>query len=261
MPGEPGYIENPWDSLVGGRKVASGSRLQLSRAPDGKMIIYTYSESDTNFTNGIFKWNTLPNIKVRAYVADANNLLYDEINITKPPSGQGMINQQINGRATFHFVSPITTTANIGGFFQGCVPNGTASVFLPMTISNSNPYQQGITNAHWFSMVKLIFKGNNGYNSFPPYDAWTGIETEKNNSELFSVSPNPAIDNVQVKLSDMDSGIYTIQVLDVTGKVLFNQVYSNESQINTGAFSSGVYFLSVYKNGLSLGTKKVVIVK
>lgn len=250
FPTDSGYVENPWDTVAGGRKVASGTRIQLSRSADGQVVIYTYAESDTSFTNNSYKWNTIPNIKVKAYIASSNNLLKDEVNITKYPASTGVNNPYVNSRAMFHFCAPVTGTASgsgVGGAIPQCVvPNESVTFTLPVTVSNSNPYSQNSITDHWFTKVKVSFSGNMGLNSFPPFGyPVTDLQTSANNINGINIYPNPTSDIIT---ANFNSENVTLQITNCLGQVIITEEAdsgNNSAQLSVKDLPNGVYVLSV----------------
>jgi len=82
----------------------------------------------------------------------------------------------------------------------------------------------------------------------------------KYSSEL-SVYPNPAKDRVTLNLSQLEETT-ELQIIDITGKVIWQSVYSigsNQSQMNisTEAFSRGIYFLNA-RSRSSAYSQKIV---
>jgi len=87
----------------------------------------------------------------------------------------------------------------------------------------------------------------------------TDINENNNLAKDFLVYPNPAKDYVYIKFND--SSKKTIQLFDVTGKVVIEQIISNDTflQLNTTAFENGIYFLNITSNNNSI-TQKIIII-
>lgn len=87
------------------------------------------------------------------------------------------------------------------------------------------------------------------------------LEELSNNASLFQVFPNPALDNMTVKISD-ESKADHIKLTNLSGQVLIHEKLLNpEHLIHVNALSSGTYILLLEKNGTTIGYKKVVIQK
>jgi hypothetical protein len=244
-----GYNDNPWDADPStNNKVSSGARIQMSRTPDGKYIVYTFAESDTNFTNNAHKWNALPNIKARAAsvtLGGATTLSPTELNVTKPAAGNGTVNPAVNGRAMFHYVSPLASAPL-------CGPSTTITV--PMTITNSNPYSQLTNNTHWYSSAKLDFAGL----------CVVGINENKA-ADLAEVTlfPNPASNNFMISLDVKESSPVNVNVYNAVGQLVktakVNSAFGKtDINVNTESLTPGVYMVNVKAGGLT-STKKLII--
>ena len=236
-----GYQDNPWDmdASQSNQKVRIDARLQMSRTPDGKFLLYTWTESDTAFTDQQKKWNNLPNIKARLYDVEKKKLSPTEINITEAADGE------IANRAMYHCVSP--------KFRLDAKDTWNADVTVPMTISNSNPYSQLTANTHWYSAVNMRFELST-----------VGIKEQDGllaaNSSVF---PNPAKNNATVKVNLNSTTKVQVQVLNTVGQVVKTvsaqgQAGSNSINVDLGGLASGIYLVSIKADNAS-STKKLVI--
>ena len=255
-----GYQDNPWDPdpAQTNQKVRIDARLQMSRTPDGKFIVYTWTESDTTFTNGQKKWNNLPNIKAR--VLDVTTGLVDgtELNVTSSSPA----NSEVVNRAMYHFVSPkcrLSSTVTANG----------PALRVPITVSNSNPYSQLTANKHWFSFATLNFGNIPDANIVlcgpltTPTNT-TGVAenilTSANSSYVF---PNPAKNNAQVNVSLVNNAKIQIDVLNTVGQIVKSvktngQSGSNTVNVDLNGLASGIYLVNVKVDNAS-STKKLVI--
>jgi len=235
-----GFAENPWDLDASGNKPRLEARLQLSRTPDGQHIIYTWAESDTNFTNGAKKFNNLPNLKARCYSVASGSVHPVEINITKPSTGS---NPNIASRAMFHFASP-TTSSLTGSNVQG--PRMT----LPITVTTGNPYLQ-TSPFHWYMSADLNFGA-------------VGVSENALSSAVNSIIyPNPASNNATLNIDLKDNMDVDVVVLNTIGQVVKTskaQGLAGENNINVDltGLSSGIYMVNV-KVGNSTSTKKLIV--
>jgi hypothetical protein len=247
-----GYNDNPWDPdpSANNGKVSSGARLQLTRTPDGSHIVYTFAESDTNFTTSQHKWNALPNIKARCIKMALGSSNYTlsptEINVTKPAAGNGTVNPNINGRAMFHYASPVTAAPLCGV---------TTTINVPLTVTNSNPYAQLGNNTHWYSTAKLDFSGiicSIGIN-----------ESAAANLAEVSIYPNPAKDNLIVSLDVKEASAVTINVYNAIGQLVQTSKTPSafgktDLNLNVEGLTPGVYMVNIKAGGLT-STKKLII--
>lgn len=241
--GDDGYTFNPWDAdpANSNSKVGIDARIQLSRTPDGRHIVYTWSESDTNFTDQGVKWNQYPNIKARVYDTHKKKMSAIEYNVTNPPSGA---NQNVQSSAYNKYVSPkckVTYAAD-----------STATLFVPMTVSNSLPLTQLLPNTHWYSTAELQ----------NPYSV--GIQEQVlasvNNSVLF---PNPTSGSATLRIDLKDNAKVELQVLNIVGQLVKSSVANaeigeNAIVVDLSGLTTGIYLVNV-KVGNSVSTKKLIV--
>ena len=241
--GDDGYTFNPWDAdpANSNSKVGIDARIQLSRSADGRHIVYTWSESDTNFTDQGVKWNQYPNVKARVFDVVKNKLGAVEYNVTNPPTGA---NQNVQSSAYNKYIAPMCKVTYAA--------DSTATVLLPMTVSNSSPLTQLLPNTHWYSTVELK----------NPYSV--GIEERAlasvNNSVLY---PNPASGSATLKIDLNDNNKVELSVLNLVGQVVKQsstnaQIGENNIQFDLNGLSSGIYLVNV-KIGNTVATKKLVV--
>ena len=239
-----GYQDNPWDMdpTASNQKVRIDARIQMSRTPDGKFLLYSWSESDIAFTNNQKNWNNLPNIKARLYDVTGAALSPTKLDLTADATGE------IANRAMYHFVSPkfklISQTTT------------TITVMAPMTISNSNPYAQLTANTHWYACTSLPFAR--------PTTTFVGIpENNANSANNSSIFPNPAKNNATVAVNLVNSSKVQVEVLNTVGQVVKTiqsqgQTGSNAINVDLNGLSSGIYFVNI-KVDNAVSTKKLVI--
>jgi len=81
---------------------------------------------------------------------------------------------------------------------------------------------------------------------------------ENANALEVTVYPNPSTSLVFVKTNKNDSYLYS--VADLTGKLVFAGTKKGESfELNFTGKPNGVYFISIYQNGITIITKRIVI--
>lgn len=234
-----GFSDNPWDVDASGNKPRIDARLQLSRTPNGQHIIYTWAESDTNFTQGGRKWNSIPNIKARCYSTLTSSVHPVEINVTKPVSGS---NPNVLNRAMYHFSSPKTSTAAVG-------PLG-PRMTLPLTISTGNPYTQTAPQ-HWYASADLNF-GTVGVS-----------ENELNNVTSSIIYPNPAHDKAVLLVDLKNNSLVKMKLINVIGEVVKTHEINgtageNVFNLELNGLTPGIYFVNL-ESGNNTITKKLIV--
>ena len=237
-----GYDENPWD-VADGSKVISDSRIQTGRTPDGKYIIYSWAESDTNFTNNALKWNSLPNLHVRCLDVTTGSLSATEPIISTTSPG-------VSSRAMFHYMSSTSGSA--------AVSSNSINITMPFTVSNSLPYSQLTNNKHWYisSVLKFKVPGSGSGN----VSILTNGSENASNSIIF---PNPAKNNASLLLELNENSSVDLVILNTMGQVLKamkiqGQIGENNVNLDLNGMSAGIYIVNV-KVGNSLSTKKLII--
>ncbi len=257
-----GYNDNPWDPTGGSSgtdKVPSNARLQASRTPDGQYLVYTFTESDTAFTNLERKWNHLPNIKARMIligsesgtVAAGYTIHPNEINVSSPG---GMTEPQVDGRSHMHYISPkCAVISNSISLAQGKIAIG-----LPVTVTNNmeTPLAQAAPNTHWYSASELKFD-----NAQVEWPLITGMKN--NGSDLLkgvSLFPNPSADQVYLRMPGSVRSLVEISISNIAGQVLVQKnVDSGSGQISldTRSLPAGMYLVHL-KTAEGSVTKKLI---
>lgn len=117
---------------------------------------------------------------------------------------------------------------------------------------------------------------NNGINVFGGSDSATTYSTHNyrmdilpnstnnlSNDEQFNVYPNPTSGKVTLWLASTNTENVTVRIMDITGQVLYTNVYNNLSgqkfvDMNLAGFSKGVYFIQ-YNSGKTNMVKKLIL--
>jgi hypothetical protein len=94
--------------------------------------------------------------------------------------------------------------------------------------------------------------------------AGSGIFNKRSVQEgALTVSPNPAVDHVNIQLDSEKTGALSVKVYDLSGKVLFDENYDKytgiwREQIPVKGFGKGVRIVEVVMDG-SRYTERIVI--
>jgi hypothetical protein len=275
---DDGYNDNPWDAAGGTSgtdRVDADARIQLSRTPDGKYIVYTWAESDTAFTPQGHKWNSLPNVKARLGEVSTSGALTihsNEINVTSPGTSQPPFTShpQVQSKAVMHYVSPkcavISSTASSG-----------VAIGLPVTVSNNSfvPMKQLNPVTHYYLSANLNFDAVSTVD-FPtndckpqpkdPEDPDTTVSITETRAAAISESmifPNPTSKDAQLSIGLADGANVEVTVVNAVGQVVSSVRHSgnagvNNINLNVSSLASGIYFINI-KVDDATGTKKLVI--
>jgi len=261
--GYPGYSDNPWDNTgTNGAKLSIDARIQMGRTPDGKFVSVSWTESDSSFIAQSKKWNIQPNIKARA-IAITNSVTSgsystfctvssNEINVTKPTSAQGTQHPKVVNRATLHYMSSTTGSANVSATSNNTY---SAEYKIPFTVTNSNPYSQLTNNTTWYTSANLSFEFVSS--------TLSGVKEVSNNASQTVVYPNPANGSAYVKVSLSKNENVEISVMNLVGQVVKStfangNVGENNIQVDLSGLNTGVYMVTV-KAGNNSSTKKIVV--
>ena len=75
----------------------------------------------------------------------------------------------------------------------------------------------------------------------------------------FNLYPNPATDNITIKLNDYPNNNQTIRVIDITGKLLMmEKITSHSTVLDVSQFKKGVYFVTLFSDK-GQKTRKLVV--
>ncbi len=75
----------------------------------------------------------------------------------------------------------------------------------------------------------------------------------------FQINPNPFMESINILFNDQNQEEYLIVFSSLDGKILKNQILSNQKKINTLDLTTGIYFISIYnsKNDLIFNSKAI----
>lgn len=258
-----GYGSNLWLPDAAGAKIVSDARIQASRTPDGKYVVYTYAESDTAVT--LVKWNQVPNVKARLYDVTAGTVHPNEINITRPTT-PSQRNVNVSSRAYFHYAAPTCALAQ-----TIAVGNNGPAISLPMVVTNNSNLDGAAPVTHRFSYAALNF-GNVAeadiYQLCPSATPPTTVSTigfaENNlNVENSFIYPNPTSNSAILSIDLKNNSTVNVSVMNMVGQVVktssnSSQVGRNNITIDLTGLSKGVYMTTVNVDGAT-STKKLII--
>lgn len=79
---------------------------------------------------------------------------------------------------------------------------------------------------------------------------------DKKGVELF---PNPALTEVTVKVSGAVETPLSIQISDLTGRVVYLEYFSGLTKVDVSSYQRGIYFVTFFKSGKVYGVQKLVL--
>ncbi len=163
--------------------------------------------------------------------------------------------QSLTGLPTGFNFTPNRPSGFWPGGTSGCVliagQNDTVGVY-PLSISLMG-YASGMTVPFTLSYYKLVLDS-------------TGASIQENNSNKFEVYqnvPNPFGRITEIAFNSDIIGLYTIEVFNMIGKVLYSEVYKankglNKIQFNAADLPQGIYFYKI-SNGNRTHTKRMIV--
>lgn len=89
----------------------------------------------------------------------------------------------------------------------------------------------------------------------------TTIKAQEKHGTYLKVYPNPASNNITLKLENYNlSGGEIVDVKNIEGKIVYSgPINGNETQIDCSGFAKGNYFVGVYKNKKMVANQKLVL--
>lgn len=83
------------------------------------------------------------------------------------------------------------------------------------------------------------------------------IETEitQNNLEIY---PNPANDELSIKLSNNETGMVSLTILDASGQIIVEKTFTDKINLNVSSYPGGIYFVKI-NTGTFNEVRKIVI--
>jgi len=82
--------------------------------------------------------------------------------------------------------------------------------------------------------------------------------TGLSNSGNIEIYPNPAHDELSIKINNMESGLVSVSIFDSHGQKIIDKTFSNKIDLNVSTFSGGVYYLKL-QTGEFNEVRKIVI--
>ncbi len=87
------------------------------------------------------------------------------------------------------------------------------------------------------------------------FEVKIGINEAENNTDLFTISPNPATNNLQINICE--AGKYTMEIYSVNGTMVKQEQITQSSTIDVSALVPGNYFIKIY-NATTTGIRAFV---
>ncbi len=137
-------------------------------------------------------------------------------------------------------------TTVVGNGLQGFSGDGGS----PLSAELNNPYSV------IFDYYGSLYISDTGNDRIRKVDNTVGIQQFKNDLQL-TVYPNPNNGNFTIE-TNYTTEKQSLQLFDVTGKMVLSQTLNNKANINASSLDNGVYFLQV-KTNQNISTQKVIV--
>ena len=82
------------------------------------------------------------------------------------------------------------------------------------------------------------------------------ISENRNNNEIVSISPNPAKDKITIFNLD-ESFKYRVEILDISGKILLNQLVQKNNSVDVSILEPGIYIVKVSNSSVVFISKLI----
>jgi hypothetical protein len=271
--------------------IGTGDTMQTDTINTSTSLFVAYKElapGNIGATNNTFGGGGYYNFFTEGLMFDVySDLTIDSVTIYPSDTGTvGIIIQSILGSTLFNGAYTITAPVNtisghkvpIGvnipaglgyGIYISSISPGTLSLYRNTT-NASYPYDYGnvasITQASNGSIDFYYFFYNWDISTISCYsemqeavvyvDACLG--TENQIFKDFKIYPNPNNGSFEIQMTNL-SAETEIEILDLNGKVIYKNNYSNKKQnINIENISRGIYIVKATQNG-NIRTKKLII--
>ena len=216
---------------------------------------------------------------------DDFNFVYNGTVILTSPTFDltGIVNPVIE-LSTYYLNATATAGGGQNNYFRISLTDGISTVILEETTSVLDPTIQQVWQDKGFLVssyitpgpnMQLIFQAHSassgneqtvlecGVDHFFVRDSPVGIE-DVTNSLNISIYPNPSTDYFTVSLSEemqeeLSVADVQIELYNVTGQLVQSQkIETSETVIQRNDLYSGIYFLRLMSNGITLGQQKVI---
>jgi hypothetical protein len=167
----------------------------------------------------------------------------------------------VRTRATLHYMSPTSSDATV---IPSTSNQYSVEVYVPFTVTNSNPYSQLTNNATWFggsSTGRIVYR-------FPqsvPTNTGNTIGMSENAAMLegSALYPNPTASKAILSFGLKNTANVNVTVLNTVGQVVrsYNtngNVGANEMVIDLSGVASGIYLVNI-NSGDAVATKKLIV--
>lgn len=231
--------------------------------------------------NLIPKWEVTPNVArtlnfsllVNDNKATGNQSANDAMIVTVTNDGPFTVTSQTTN-TSYSAQNPITVTWNVAGTNAGTIntqnvtillskDNGlTFNTVLAASVLNNGSAVVNLPNENIPSARIMVKALGNIYFALNPsfFSVTSFLSTSETYTSSFSIFPNPAKDEVNIKLKKQtDSGKYTMY--DISGKLVKTGEIKGNTKVRTEGFQTGNYMITVQLQNGEIYNEKLIIKK
>ena len=107
-----------------------------------------------------------------------------------------------------------------------------------------------------FPVMKAIVRPTDSYVMYmDDYIPFAGVNTASNSKLEVSILPNPSSDFIEITTSTNNN---SISVIDIAGKKIYKNIFSNKLKIDVQNWSTGIYFVEIINEGKVFREKIIV---
>ncbi len=107
-----------------------------------------------------------------------------------------------------------------------------------------------------FPVMKAVIRLTDSYVMYmDDYIPFAGINTASNSKLEVSILPNPSSDFIEITTSTNNN---SISIIDISGKKVYNNIFSNKLKIDVQNWSTGIYFVEIINEGKVFREKIIV---
>jgi hypothetical protein len=227
------------------------------------------------------KWEVTPNVArtlnfsllVNDNKATGNQSANDAMIVTVTNDGPFTVTSQTTN-TSYSAQNPITVTWNVAGTNAGTIntqnvtillskDNGlTFNTVLAASVPNNGSAVVNLPNENIPSARIMVKALGNIYFALNPsfFSVTSFLSTSETDTNSFSIFPNPAKDEVNIKLKKQsDSGKYTMY--DMSGKLVKTGEIKGNTKVRTEGFQTGNYVITVQLQNGEIYNEKLIIKK
>ena len=225
-------------------EILNSVRVYITNSTVAQSEVILYILDSLSFTNGLFS-NSI-------YISDLYTVTAMDVN-------NGYIDIPVTNNIGWDPITNTSTwenvTLGIGGYYAAIELYSGGNTYDIRIIDDRTVDQPFWSSAIWFPGDQAYTNGN-AFAIRMNFGASVGLlESSSNKLQIF---PNPTKDFASIKLeNNLPSELI---LMDISGKILIEKIFTNSLNINLSNLNNGIYFLSV-SNNFQIITKRVNVVK